>query len=71
MQSKIPNQKSVPPPIIHHKRIEAQGVVAVGAFGYEAPVVEDFCGEFQAGGVLRRKACIPVCWFTVNWNFQI
>jgi|GEM_PF-5733936 len=53
------NPKSIPSPIIHHKRIETQGLVAVGTGGYEAGGVEGFGGEFQAGGILRRKARIP------------
>ena len=49
-KSPIQNPKSIP---IHHKRIKTQGVVAVGACGYEVGVVEGLGGEFQAGGLRR------------------
>ncbi len=58
-KSPIQNLKSVPFPIIHQKRIEAQRVTAVRAFGYEMRGVEGFLRDFQAGGVRRGKAGVP------------
>ena len=46
---------SISIPVIHHKGIELQRLVAERAFGEQFWLVPGFCGEVEAGGLVIRE----------------
>lgn len=46
---------SISIPVMHHKRIERERLVAAGAGGYEAGLVPCLTRKFQEGGLVKER----------------